>query len=72
MGRGFPKKELKLIDLTLRMFINPVLDLDRNTSSIIGNRSFGEDPQLVMSQLTDILTGLCVQVDAIADKVARL
>ena len=28
MGRGFPKKELKLIDLTLRMFINPVLDLD--------------------------------------------
>ena len=31
-----------------------------------------EDPQLVMSQLTDILTGLCVQVDAIADKVARL
>ena len=28
MGRGFPKKEFKLIDLTLRMFINPVLDLD--------------------------------------------
>jgi len=25
---GFPKKELKLIDLTLRMFIDPVLDLD--------------------------------------------
>lgn len=28
MGRNFPKKELKLIDTTLRMFINPILDLD--------------------------------------------
>ena len=28
MGRGFPRKEFKLIDLTLRMFITPVLDLD--------------------------------------------
>jgi MinD-like ATPase involved in chromosome partitioning or flagellar assembly len=28
MGRGFPKGELKLIDLTLRMFIEPVLELD--------------------------------------------
>jgi hypothetical protein len=28
MGRGFPKGELKLIDLTLRMFIDPILDLD--------------------------------------------
>jgi DNA polymerase I-like protein with 3'-5' exonuclease and polymerase domains len=26
--RGFPKKELKVIDLTLRMFIDPVLELD--------------------------------------------
>tara|TARA_R110000765_G_scaffold206046_1_gene310986 strand:+ start:69 stop:1898 length:1830 start_codon:yes stop_codon:yes gene_type:complete len=25
---GFPRKELKLIDLTLRMFVEPVLDLD--------------------------------------------
>ena len=31
MGRGFPKGELKLIDLTLRMFIEPVLELDRQT-----------------------------------------
>jgi hypothetical protein len=31
MGRGFPKSELKLIDLTLRMFIDPVLELDRHT-----------------------------------------
>jgi DNA polymerase I-like protein with 3'-5' exonuclease and polymerase domains len=28
MGRQFPKKELKLIDLTLRMFTEPTLDLD--------------------------------------------
>jgi DNA polymerase len=28
MGMGFPKAELKLIDLTLRMFIEPVLELD--------------------------------------------
>jgi DNA polymerase len=28
MGMGFPKQELKLIDLTLRMFIDPVLELD--------------------------------------------
>jgi|TARA_R100000149_G_C5880275_1_gene145212 DNA polymerase len=28
MGKGFPKKEFKLIDLTLRMFIEPTLDLD--------------------------------------------
>jgi hypothetical protein len=28
MGRGFPKKELRLIDCTLRMFVEPVLELD--------------------------------------------
>ena len=28
MSRGFPKQELKLLDLTLRMFIEPVLELD--------------------------------------------
>ena len=28
MEAGFPKQELKLIDLTLRMFIEPVLELD--------------------------------------------
>lgn len=28
MGKNFPKQELKLIDLTLRMFIEPVLELD--------------------------------------------
>ena len=30
MAMGFPTKELKLIDLTLRMFIEPVLQLDRD------------------------------------------
>jgi DNA polymerase len=28
MGRNFPRQELKIIDLTLRMFIEPMLDLD--------------------------------------------
>ena len=28
MAKGFPRQELKLIDLTLRMFVQPVLDLD--------------------------------------------
>ena len=28
MGKGFPKQELKIIDLTLRMFVEPELDLD--------------------------------------------
>lgn len=30
MAKDFPKQELKLIDLTLRMFIEPVLELDLN------------------------------------------
>lgn len=29
IGAGFPKKELKLIDLTLRMFVDPVLEIDQ-------------------------------------------
>ena len=29
IGMGFPRLELRLIDLTLRMFIDPVLELDR-------------------------------------------
>ena len=28
MGKNFPKQELKIIDLTLRMFVEPELDLD--------------------------------------------
>ncbi len=28
MGRGFPKGELRLIDCTLRMFVEPILELD--------------------------------------------
>jgi len=28
IGKEFPRQELKLIDLTLRMFVDPVLDLD--------------------------------------------
>ena len=33
IGKGFPKQELRIIDMTLRMFINPVLEL--NTSKLI-------------------------------------
>jgi len=29
MAKGFPKDELKLIDMTLRMFTDPILELDR-------------------------------------------
>lgn len=29
LGMGFPKGELKLVDLTLRMFTDPILELDR-------------------------------------------
>ena len=28
MGRGFPKQELRIIDCTLRMFVDPILELD--------------------------------------------
>ena len=28
MGKGFPKQELKIIDITLRMFLDPILELD--------------------------------------------
>tara|TARA_R110001606_G_scaffold113600_2_gene240784 strand:- start:1184 stop:3016 length:1833 start_codon:yes stop_codon:yes gene_type:complete len=28
MGKNFPKKEMRIIDMTLRMFIEPVLELD--------------------------------------------
>jgi len=28
MGKGFPKKELKVIDMTLRMFVDPTLELN--------------------------------------------
>ena len=30
LAMGFPQKELKLIDLTLRMFVEPVLELDKS------------------------------------------
>lgn len=30
MAEGFPKKELKLIDMTLRMLVQPVLELDKD------------------------------------------
>lgn len=54
MGRGFPKKELRLIDLTLRMFIEPVLKLDRAllVDHLIGVRS---RKQVLMERVRDKL-----------------
>lgn len=34
IGGGFPKKELKIIDLTLRMYINPVLEIDQGVLAL--------------------------------------
>lgn len=45
MARGFPKSELRLIDLTLRMFTEPTLELDKNRliSHLIKTQTMKED-----------------------------
>lgn len=45
MSRGFPKSELRLIDLTLRMFTEPTLELDKNRliSHLIKTQTMKED-----------------------------
>lgn len=45
MARGFPKSELRLIDLTLRMFTEPTLELDKNRliSHLIKTQTVKED-----------------------------
>lgn len=45
MERGFPKSELKLIDLTLRMFTEPTLELDKNRliSHLIKTQTMKDD-----------------------------
>lgn len=54
MQMGFPKKELKLIDLTLRMFNEPVLELDRAllVDHLVGVRS---RKQVLMERVRDKL-----------------
>jgi len=71
--KDFPKKELKLIDLTLRMFIDPVLDLDlpllESHLSDVQERKHklleqaGADKKTLMSnpQFADLLRGLGVE-----------
>jgi len=73
MYKDFPKKELKLIDLTLRMFIDPVLDLDlpllESHLSDVQERKHklleqaGADKKTLMSnpQFADLLRGLGVE-----------
>lgn len=45
MARGFPKSELRLIDLTLRMFTEPTLELDKNRliSHLIKTQTIKDD-----------------------------
>lgn len=68
----FPKKEIKLIDTTLRMFINPVLRLDttllqEHLAEVQGRKQrlleeCGAEPEALMSNLkfADLLRGLGV------------
>ena len=54
MGEGFPKGELKLIDLTLRMFIDPVLDLDTGLLEMhIEKIKDWKDQLLIDAKITD-------------------
>ena len=48
----------ELISSGIDISFAPVLDLDRDTSSIIGNRSFGEDPQLVIDTSQALIKGM--------------
>ena len=48
----------ELISSGIDISFAPVLDLDRDTSSIIGNRSFGEDPQLVIDTSQAFIKGM--------------
>jgi hypothetical protein len=73
LAKGFPAKELRLIDLTLKMFTNPVLELDKEmlSDAIIEEadsrrelllRLGIEEPELASNQkFSDILHGLGVE-----------
>ena len=55
---GFPKKELKLIDVTLRMFTDPVLHLDKAMleEHLAGVRSSKEQ---LLSRMADVVAKQC-------------
>jgi DNA polymerase len=71
MSQGFPKIELRLIDLTVRMFTEPVLQLDKHmleahlTSEQIRKAnlltSFDKDTLMSNPQFADLLVSLGVQ-----------
>ena len=48
----------ELISSGIDISFAPVLDLDRDKSSIIGNRSFGDDPQLVTDTSEALIKGM--------------
>jgi len=74
MGAKFPKQELKLIDLTLRMFIEPTLDLDlglleqhledtkERKDKLLRDANIEDKKDLMSNQkFADMLRDLCVE-----------
>lgn len=71
MSQGFPKIELRLIDLTVRMFTEPVLQLDKSLleDHLISERArkaalldrFDKDTLMSNPQFADLLVSLGVQ-----------
>ena len=74
MGAKFPRQELKIIDLTLRMFIDPVLDLDlglleqhledtrdRKDKSAAMRRDRGQERPDVQPEVCEMLRDLGVE-----------
>ena len=53
MGKGFPKQELKIIDITLRMFLDPILELDLGLLEFhLDNVKFRKDRLLEEARVT--------------------
>ena len=73
MGKDFPKKELKLIDLTLRMFVEPTLDLDltlleshltetrQRKEDLLTNAEVERDDLMSNPKFAELLKGLDVE-----------
>jgi len=73
MAKGFPKKELKLIDTTLRMFVEPVLRLDlqlleehltvtrQRKEDLLSQASVERDDLMSNPKFAELLKGLGVE-----------
>ena len=73
MVKGFPKKELHLIDMTLRMFTNPVLELDPTLlnahlvdvvdrkNALLLEANVGKDDLMSNARFAELLMSLGVQ-----------